>query len=72
MELSNGIANTFAANHVDVLLVVRNKEKLRESASALSQYGVEIHTIATDLSDMFSVEKLAQDILDIWPELDVL
>jgi short-subunit dehydrogenase len=52
--------------------VVRNKEKLRESASALSQYGVEIHTIATDLSDMSSVEKLAQDILDIWPELDVL
>ena len=67
-----GIANAFAANHADVLLVARNKEKLRESASALSQYGVEIHTIAADLSDMSGIEKLARDVLDIWPELDVL
>ena len=67
-----GIAKAFAENNANVLLVARSKEKLKESAATLSQYGAGVEILSADLSDVTAVKKAAQDILNIWPELDVL
>ena len=67
-----GIAKAFAQNGAAILLLARNEEKLKESASILSQYGAEVTVMAVDLSDSSTLKKVAQKILNIWPEIDVL
>ncbi len=67
-----GIAEAFAQNGASVLLVARDEGKLRESAAALSSFGVEVRVLSADLSDPVAVKNTAQNILSIWPELDVL
>lgn len=67
-----GIAKAFAQNGASVLLVARDEGKLRESAAALSSFGVEVRVLSADLSDPVAVKNTAQNILSIWPELDVL
>ena len=67
-----GIAKAFAQNGASVLLVARDEGKLRESAAALSSFGVEVKVLSADLSDAVAVKKTAQNILSIWPEVDVL
>jgi NAD(P)-dependent dehydrogenase (short-subunit alcohol dehydrogenase family) len=54
------------------LLVARDEEKLRAAAAALSPFGVEIKVLSADLSDMLVVRKTAEDMLSLWPEIDVL
>jgi NAD(P)-dependent dehydrogenase (short-subunit alcohol dehydrogenase family) len=67
-----GIARAFAQNGAHVLLVARDEVKLKESAASLSPFGVEVKVLSADLSDMVTVKKTSQDILNIWPEIDVL
>lgn len=67
-----GIAEAFAQNGASVLLVARDEGKLRKSAAALSSFGVEVRVLSSDLSDPVAVKNTAQNILSIWPELDVL
>jgi NAD(P)-dependent dehydrogenase (short-subunit alcohol dehydrogenase family) len=67
-----GIAKAFAQNGAHVLLVARDEEKLRTAAATLSPFGVEVKVLSADLSDMPTVGKIAEDILGIWPDIDVL
>ena len=67
-----GIAKAFAQNGASVLLVARDEGRLRESAAALSPLGVEVKVLSADLSDSAAISRASQDILNIWPEMDVL
>src|SRR5262245_32252137 len=67
-----GIAKAFAKNGASVLLVARDEEKLRAAAATLSSFGAEVKVLSADLSDMLVVRKTAEDMLGIWPEIDVL
>lgn len=67
-----GIAKAFAQNGASVLLVARDEVKLREAAAILMPFGVEIKLLSADLSDSLVVKKTAENILNIWPEVDVL
>jgi NAD(P)-dependent dehydrogenase (short-subunit alcohol dehydrogenase family) len=67
-----GIAKAFAKHGASVLLVARDEAKLRAAAATLSPFGVEAKVLSVDLSDMLAIRKTAEDILSIWPEIDVL
>jgi len=67
-----GVTQAFAQNGASVLLVARDEEKRRKSAAALSSLGVEIKTLSADLSDSLGVKETAENILNIWPEVDIL
>ena len=67
-----GIANAFAQNGASIFLVARDERKLEKSASTLSSFGVDVKFLSADLSDLQAVNRAAEDILDIWPEIDVL
>lgn len=67
-----GIAEAFAKQGANVLLVARDETKLRERASQLQRHDVEIHTISADLGDSATAARVSCDILNIWPELNVL
>jgi len=67
-----GIAKAFAKNGASVVLVARDKEKLRAAAATLSPFGVEVKVVSADLSDRLAVRKTAEDILRSWPDIDVL
>ncbi|MBI3561590.1 MAG: SDR family oxidoreductase [Gammaproteobacteria bacterium] len=67
-----GIAKAFAKNGVGVLLVARDAAKLKASAETLTPFGVEVELLPADLSDPRAVKQTARNILNIWPEVDVL
>lgn len=67
-----GIARAFARNSAGICLVARDGMKLEEAASALSPTGVEVHVLSADLSGLPAVRKAAEEILKVWPEVDVL
>ncbi|GBE06911.1 MAG TPA: SDR family oxidoreductase [Gammaproteobacteria bacterium] len=67
-----GIANAFAQNGASIFLVARDERKLEKSASTLSSLGVDVKFLSADLSDSQAVNKTAEDILNIWPGIDVL
>lgn len=66
------IVKAFAQNGADVLLVARNEEKLRKSAETLSPFSAEVKILPADLSDSSAVKRVSRDILNIWPEIDLL
>ncbi len=67
-----GIANAFAQNGASIFLVARDERRLEKSALTLSSLGVDVKILSADLSDSQAVNKTAEDILNIWPEIDVL
>ncbi len=67
-----GIAKAFAKNNASVFLIARDEENLKKSAATLSQFDVEVHVLSADLSNISTINKTTQDILNIWPEVDVL
>jgi short-subunit dehydrogenase len=67
-----GIAEAFAQNGADVMLIARNKEKLDSASSSLSNYEVEVRTISADLSDISTLSRLGDEIVKIWPGIDIL
>jgi len=66
------IAKAFAKNNANLVLIARNEKRLKESASILSQYGGEITIFPVDLLDHSNFEKIVENIIKIWPEIDVL
>jgi NAD(P)-dependent dehydrogenase (short-subunit alcohol dehydrogenase family) len=67
-----GIANAFAQNSASIFLVARDERKLEQSALALSSLGVDVKFLSADLSSSQAVKKTAEDVLNVWPEIDVL
>jgi NAD(P)-dependent dehydrogenase (short-subunit alcohol dehydrogenase family) len=66
------IAKAFARNGADILLVARNQEKLEKAVSELSALGTNVKTLSCDLSAVDSVQDVANNILTIFPDIDVL
>ena len=67
-----GIAKAFAKNGADVLLIARDSKKLDKASAELTGYGVNVKTISVDLSDITVTEKISEQILSEWDEIDIL
>lgn len=67
-----GIAQAFAQNGADVYLIARNPEKLEKASTELMGYGVNVKTLAADLSDIHAIEQVSKKILDEWNQIDIL
>jgi NAD(P)-dependent dehydrogenase (short-subunit alcohol dehydrogenase family) len=67
-----GIAEAYARNGADLLIVSRNKIKLKQAKEIISSYNTKIITLPADLSNTEEVRKTANKILTIWPEIDIL
>lgn len=52
--------------------MARDERKLEKSALILLSFGVDVKFLSADLADSQAVKKAAEDILNIWPEIDVL
>lgn len=67
-----GIAKAFAQNGADIYLIARNPEKLENASAELIGYGVNVKTLAADLSDIDVIKPLAIEILAQWNQIDIL
>ena len=67
-----GIAHEFAREGAHLILIGRDQEKLEKAKSELTHYGVEIHLLSADLSDSLQIKPLAEQILELFPKVDVL
>lgn len=67
-----GIAEAYARNGADLLIVSRNKIKLKQAAKIISSHNTEVITLPADLANTEEVRKTANKILTIWPEIDIL
>jgi NAD(P)-dependent dehydrogenase (short-subunit alcohol dehydrogenase family) len=65
-------ARKCAAAGAKVLLVARTKEKLDEAAQLIQKAGGEAHVYPCDLSDMESIDAMADAVLDDFGHVDVL
>lgn len=66
------IAKAVAKNGANLLLIGRNQDKLLKAAAELSDTGVRVETISHDLSFTDSLKALAEKILNIYPDIDIL
>jgi uncharacterized protein len=56
------LANLFARDHFDLVLVARSKDKLRQVADELQTHGVTVKTVALDLSDLSAPKSLFEQL----------
>ena len=63
------LAKLFAQDKYDLVIVARNQQELDTTASELSQYGVQVKTIAKDLSKMDEAKALCNEVSE---QIDVL
>jgi len=70
--LGKAAAEELAREGAHVVLCARSADKLRETADALEEFGVDVLAIPTDLSDQQSVEALVEDALERFGRVDVL
>ena len=63
------LAKLFAQDKYDLVIVARNQQELDTTASELSQYGVQVKTIAKDLSKMEEAKALCNEVSE---QIDVL
>jgi len=66
------IAEIFAKNGANVILIARSEEKLKSVQQKLAVYGTAIHAISFDLSKSSEINTLATKILSIFPNIDIL
>lgn len=66
------IAQSFAQNGADLLIVARNQENLDRSAAELAEHDVRVETLSCDLSVVDSLGDVANSMLDIYPDIHVL
>ena len=72
-KIGLAIAARFAANGYDTVVTDLREETLAENAAALrAQHGVQVHTIAGDLSDSSFAEALVPQAWEAYGPLDVL
>ncbi len=56
--ISKELAKLFAQDKFNLIIVSRNQSELDSTATELTQYGVQVKTIAKDLSKMEEAEAL--------------
>lgn len=73
---SNGIglgtALSFAENGANLILIGREADKLEKAKAAVSRHGTTVHVLTADLSDTDSIRPLSEQILGLFPKVDVL
>jgi len=68
-----GIAKAFVENGADIIIIGRNKNKLKHAKSQLSNIADrEVHCIQADLSDCQNLPAVAEQVFEIWTEIDIL
>ncbi len=71
--IGKAYAQALAAEGLNLVLVARRKLLLDELAAALkSSHGVEVHTIAQDLSENDAADKVADTVATLGLEIDIL
>lgn len=65
------IARAFTVQEAEVWLIGRNEDKLAAAQVSLSTSNT-VHTTAADLTDPNAVLRVAEQIRNTWPEVDVL
>lgn len=67
-----GIADSFAQNGANLILIGREIDKLKKAKAKISKYGTLVHVLVADLSDMSGILPLSKQILDLFSQVDVL
>ncbi len=70
--LGKAVAISLARNGAKVACVARDRQKLGETVSEITQAGGEAEALACDVKDRASVGKLVDDIVKKWERLDIL
>ena len=66
------IAHAFARSGSDVILIARDKEKLRKISLELSEFGVSAKIITADLANPENIGNVADQILSLSEGIDIL
>lgn len=67
-----GIAEAFAQNGANLLLISRNEEKLQKAKEKIEKHNVQVSTFTADLSVAAEVKAAATEILSSMPTVDIL
>lgn len=67
-----GIAEAFAQNGANLLLISRNEEKLQKAKEKIEKHNVQVSTFTADLSVVSEVKAAAKEILSSMPTVDIL
>lgn len=67
-----GIAEAFAQNGANLILIGRNTDKLEKAKLQLAKYPVVIHLISVDLSDTNQIDWISEEITKYCPKIDIL
>lgn len=67
-----GIAQSFAEQGANLILIGRDIEKLEKAKAEASWHGTSVHIITGELSDVSAIKTLAAEILTIFPKVDIL
>ena len=68
-----GIAQAFAREGANLLLIGKDPEKLqRAQQELLNEFGVQVHTLSADLSKTETVTEVVKDIERLLPTVDIL
>jgi len=66
MGIGAALSNEAAARGLNVLMLARGRPKLEEAAAAVKdKHGVEVRTLAADLTDLAVVDQVAEAVADI-------
>lgn len=67
-----GIAETFAKEGANLVIVARNKEKLSQKENYLQQYNISITSISMDMGSTESVSRVVEEVRDKGIRIDIL
>lgn len=66
------IAEDFVKNGAEILIISRDKEKLKKAANKLSIHKGKVHTLSFDLSNLYEITVLVKEIKTIYNSIDIL
>lgn len=67
-----GIAHSFAENGANLIVIGREADKLEQAKEELLRHGTQVHTLSADLTNIDSIKTLSEQVLDLFPKVDVL
>lgn len=70
--IGKATALAFASSGIDLCLISRSQDKLTEVARQAQEYGVKVKTVSADLSEVSTVRRKIQSIVQEWQGIDIL
>lgn len=70
--IGKATALAFASSGIDLCLISRSQDKLTEVARQAQEYGVKVKTFSADLSEVSTVRRKIQSIVQEWDGIDIL